>query len=186
MSPKDNHFNVSAFWHTQSHVRQFFSHICAPLSLTTKSAVSSQSIAQDVHSMYQVNLRGHNYYNHANFTSNGISSDRLSLQVYHKVLPQLRSSLYNYYFQKSTFIDSECTNQCLTISCLSARHFWSCWLNPAAAECSVLMKVGRFELVKTFMQYDGKLVLGSSKYDSTKSNPSSSNVLCGKITILEL
>ena len=28
------------------------------------------------------------------------------------------------------------------------------------------------ELVKTFMQYDGKLVLGSSKYDSTKSNPS--------------
>ena len=138
----------SAFWHTQSHVRQFFSHICAPLSLTTKSAVSSQSIAQDVHSMYQVNLRGHNYYNHANFTSNGISSDRLSLQVYHKVLPQLRSSLYNYYFQKSTFIDSECTNQCLTISCLSARHFWSCWLNPAAAECSVLMKVGRSETIR--------------------------------------
>ena len=148
MSPKDNHFNVSAFWHTQSHVRQFFSHICAPLSLTTKSAVSSQSIAQDVHSMYQVNLRGHNHYNHANFTSNGISSDRLSLQVYHKVLPQLRSSLYNYYFQKSTFIDSECTNQCLTISCLSARHFWSCWLNPAAAECSVLMKVGRSETIR--------------------------------------
>lgn len=126
----------------------FFSHICAPLYLTTKSAVSSQSIAQDVHSMYQVNLRGHNYYNHANFTSNGISSDRLSLQVYHKVLPQLRSSLYNYYFQKSTFIDSECTNQCLTISCLSARHFWSCWLNPAAAECSVLMKVGRSETIR--------------------------------------
>ena len=151
MSSKDNHFNVSAFWHTQSHFRQFFSHITrAPLSLTTKSAVSSQSIAHDVHSVYQVNLRGYNkyyYYNHANFTCNGISSDRLSLQVYHKVLPQLRSSLYNYfnYFQKSTFIDSECTNQWLTISCLSARHFWSCWLNPAAAECSVLMKVGRSE-----------------------------------------
>ena len=28
------------------------------------------------------------------------------------------------------------------------------------------------KLVKIFMQYDGKLVFGSSKYDKTKSNPS--------------
>lgn len=111
------------------------------------SNYKQQSAHRALHKVFtqRINLRGHNYYNHANFTYNGISSDRLPLQLYHKVLPQLRSSLYNYFnFKKSTFIHSECTISDLP-SCLSARHFWSCWLNPAAAECSVLMKVGRSE-----------------------------------------
>ena len=108
MTSKENHFNVSAFWHTESFQSIFSSHYMCPSFSNYK--VSSQLTGYCTRCSFNV-LRGHNNYNHANFTSNGISSDRLSLKLYHKVLPQLRSSLYNYfnYFQKSTFIDSECT-----------------------------------------------------------------------------